>query len=97
MEEHFLKGRPVKKLFTRSRLRPKPCRTINDIPFYAKQKFIVLRNRGVIDPEKHRRIHRPGRLPGAGKALLEMTPSRSSRRSRNPASGAGAGPVFRRA
>ena len=31
-------------------------------PFFARQRKIVLRNCGVIDPDQHRRIHRARRL-----------------------------------
>ncbi len=74
VEEHFLKGRPVEKLFYRE---PDSAQTIpemSDIPFYAVQQLIVLRNRGIIDPESiDEYIARDGYL-GIGKALLEITP-----------------------
>jgi NADH:ubiquinone oxidoreductase subunit F (NADH-binding)/(2Fe-2S) ferredoxin/NAD-dependent dihydropyrimidine dehydrogenase PreA subunit len=47
---------------------------MDDIPFYSKQMLIVLKNRGVIDPESlEEYIARDGYV-GAAKALLEMTP-----------------------
>jgi NADH-quinone oxidoreductase subunit F len=47
---------------------------INEIPFFGLQKLIVLKNRGVIDPEKiDEAIARDGYL-GMAKALKEMTP-----------------------
>jgi NADH-quinone oxidoreductase subunit F/NAD(P)H dehydrogenase (quinone)/NADP-reducing hydrogenase subunit HndC len=47
---------------------------MSDIPFYSKQQLIVLRNRGLIDPENiEEYIARDGYI-GAGKALTEMTP-----------------------
>ncbi|MBW1802809.1 MAG: NADH-quinone oxidoreductase subunit NuoF, partial [Deltaproteobacteria bacterium] len=47
---------------------------MNDIPFYAKQQLIVLKNRGHIDPENiDEYIARDGYV-AAGKALLEMAP-----------------------
>ncbi|MBN1627973.1 MAG: NAD(P)H-dependent oxidoreductase subunit E, partial [Deltaproteobacteria bacterium] len=74
VEEHFLKGRPVKRLLYREQASPDTIPGINDVPFYAKQQPIVLRNRGVIDPEKiDEYIARDGYL-GMPKALLEMTP-----------------------
>lgn len=73
VEEHFLKGRPVKKLFYKEPASAETIPVMNDIPFYSKQKLIVLKNRGVIDPESiDEYIARDGYL-GASKALLEMT------------------------
>jgi len=74
VEEHFLKGRPVKKLFYKEPASAETIPSMDDIPFYAKQKLIVLKNRGVIDPENiDEYIARDGYI-GLGKALLEMTP-----------------------
>ena len=74
VEEHFLKGRPVKKLFYKEPASAETIPGMDDIPFYAKQKLIVLKNRGAIDPESiDEYIARDGYL-GASKALLEMTP-----------------------
>jgi len=74
VEEHFLKGRPVKKLFYKEPASAETIPTIEDIPFYAKQHLIVLKNRGVIDPESiEEYIARDGYI-AMGKALLEMTP-----------------------
>jgi NADH-quinone oxidoreductase subunit F/NAD(P)H dehydrogenase (quinone)/NADP-reducing hydrogenase subunit HndC len=74
VEEHFLKGRPVKKLFYKEPASAESIPAMNDIPFYSKQHLIVLKNRGATDPENiEEYIARDGYL-GAGKALLEMTP-----------------------
>ncbi|MBN2034740.1 MAG: NADH-quinone oxidoreductase subunit NuoF [Deltaproteobacteria bacterium] len=74
VEEHFLKGRPVKKLFYKEPASEETIPTMEDIPFYSKQKLIVLKNRGVIDPENiNEYIARDGYV-GLSKALLEMTP-----------------------
>lgn len=74
VEEHFLKGRPVKKLFYKEPASAETIPSMDDIPFYAKQKLIVLKNRGVIDPENiDEYIARDGYV-SLGKALLEMTP-----------------------
>jgi len=52
VEEHFLKGRPVKKLmYTPSKEEP-PIPKLSDIGFFAKQRLVALKNRGLIDPEK---------------------------------------------
>ena len=74
VEEHFLKGRPVKKLFYKEPASAETIPSMDDIPFYSKQKLIVLRNRGVLDPENiDEYIAREGYV-GLSKALLEMTP-----------------------
>jgi NADH:ubiquinone oxidoreductase subunit F (NADH-binding)/(2Fe-2S) ferredoxin/NAD-dependent dihydropyrimidine dehydrogenase PreA subunit len=74
VEEHFLKGRPVTRLFYKEPASAETIPGINDIPFYSKQHLIVLRNRGIIDPENiDEYIARDGYL-GVSKALLEMTP-----------------------
>jgi NADH-quinone oxidoreductase subunit F len=74
VEEHFLKGRPVERLFYKEPLPPETIPSIDDIPFYGKQKLIVLKNRGALDPENiDEYIARDGYI-GVGKALLEMTP-----------------------
>lgn len=52
VEEHLLKGRPVEELmYTPSEAEP-PIPKMGDIGFFKKQRLIVLRNRGLIDPEK---------------------------------------------
>ncbi|HEU68791.1 MAG TPA: hypothetical protein ENN53_06240, partial [Candidatus Acetothermia bacterium] len=45
--EHFLKGRPVRRLLWAEGT-PQP----REIPFFARQRKLVLRNCGTIDPEK---------------------------------------------
>jgi len=52
VEEHFLKGRPVKKLMYTPPKEKIPIPTLPEIPFFRQQVLIALRNRGLIDPEK---------------------------------------------
>lgn len=52
VQEHFLKGRPVKKLMFTPPERKEPVPLLGDIPFFRKQMLLVLRNKGIIDPEK---------------------------------------------
>lgn len=74
VEEHFLKGRPVKKLFYKEPASAETIPSMDDIPFYAKQMLIALKNRGAIDPENiDEYIARDGYV-GLSKALLEMSP-----------------------
>jgi NADH:ubiquinone oxidoreductase subunit F (NADH-binding)/(2Fe-2S) ferredoxin/NAD-dependent dihydropyrimidine dehydrogenase PreA subunit len=74
VEEHFYKGRPLKRLFY---VEPASAETIpglSEIPFFSKQLLRVLRNKGVLDPEViDEYIARDGYL-GASKALNEITP-----------------------
>jgi NADP-reducing hydrogenase subunit HndC len=52
VQEHFLKGRPVKKMMFTPPERKEPIPLLGDIPFFRKQMLLVLRNKGIIDPEK---------------------------------------------
>lgn len=74
VDEHFLKGRPVKRLFF---VEPESKETIpemNDIPFFSNQVYRAMKNKGAIDPEViDEYIARDGYF-GAAKALQEMTP-----------------------
>ncbi len=71
--EHVVKGRPVARLLydkSQSHLNTR----LEDISFYQKQFRIVLRNCGVIDPEKiDEYIARDG-YAALAKVLTEMTP-----------------------
>jgi NADH-quinone oxidoreductase subunit F/NAD(P)H dehydrogenase (quinone)/NADP-reducing hydrogenase subunit HndC len=74
VEEHFLKGRPVKKLFYVEPASRETIPAMDQIPFFAHQMFWVMRNKGLIDPEIiDEYIARDGYF-AAGKALQEMTP-----------------------
>lgn len=74
VEEHFLKGRPVKKLFYVESASKKTIPNMENIPFFAHQMLWTMRNKGLIDPEViDEYIARDGYF-GAAKALQEMTP-----------------------
>ncbi|MFC1890781.1 NADH-quinone oxidoreductase subunit NuoF [Thermodesulfobacteriota bacterium] len=74
VQEHFLKGRPVKKFFYKEQGSAESIPRMDDITFYSMQQLIVLRNRGLLDPESiDEYIARDGYL-GVSKALLEMSP-----------------------
>jgi len=74
VEEHFLKGRPVQKLFYVEPASKETISAMVHIPFFANQMFWVMRNKGIIDPELiDEYIARDGYF-GAAKALQEMTP-----------------------
>ncbi len=73
VQEHLLKGRVVDRLLYNQN-QNKNLVAIDDIDFYQKQFRIVLRNCGVIDPDKiDEYIARDG-YRALEKALFEMTP-----------------------
>ncbi len=51
VEEHFLKGRPVKDLMYTPEGEDTPIAKLCDIPFFKDQRLIALRNRGLINPD----------------------------------------------
>jgi NADH-quinone oxidoreductase subunit F len=74
VEEHFIKGRPVERLFFKEPGKEEGIPSMQDIPFFALQDLRVLRNRGLIDPENiEEYIARDG-YAGMAKALTELTP-----------------------
>lgn len=74
VEEHLVKGRPVKKLMYTPPTEKGPIPALKEIPFFAKQKLVVLRNRGVIDPEKIDDYIAVDGYTALEKALFQMTP-----------------------
>jgi len=74
VQEHFLKGRPVKRLMFSPPEKKEPVPLISEIPFFKKQLLVVLRNKGMIDPEKiDDYIARDG-FVALEKVLTVMTP-----------------------
>jgi len=74
VEEHFLKGRPVKELMFVPQDDEIAVPKMADIGFFAHQTLVALRNRGMIDPEKiDEYIARDG-YRALAKALTKMTP-----------------------
>jgi NADH:ubiquinone oxidoreductase subunit F (NADH-binding)/(2Fe-2S) ferredoxin/NAD-dependent dihydropyrimidine dehydrogenase PreA subunit len=74
IEEHLLKGRPVKELLYTPPLEKTPIPKMSDIPFFADQTLIVLRNRGLIDPENIDEAISRGAYEALAKVLTTMTP-----------------------
>lgn len=74
IEEHVLKGVPVERLMYKDQLTGKPIPRMRDIPFFAHQKTIALRHRGLIDPERIEDYIARGGYQAAAKALTEMSP-----------------------
>ncbi len=52
VEEHFLKGRPYQKLAFKEHGKKIAIPSIHDIPFFKHQILVVLKNKGLIDPER---------------------------------------------
>ncbi|NLO75230.1 MAG: NADH-quinone oxidoreductase subunit NuoF [candidate division WS1 bacterium] len=74
VSEHLLKGRPVERLMYVAAEGEEPVLSIENIPFFALQQKIVLRNCGEIDPgDIEEYIARDG-YEALAKALTEMTP-----------------------
>jgi NADH-quinone oxidoreductase subunit F len=74
VEEHLLKGRPVKKLLYSGPDKKLPIPALKDIPFFSKQKLVVLRNRGLVDPDKIEDYIAVDGYSALSKALTEMKP-----------------------
>jgi NADH:ubiquinone oxidoreductase subunit F (NADH-binding)/(2Fe-2S) ferredoxin len=73
VEEHFLKGRPYQKLMFKEPEKKTAIPRMKEIPFFKHQVLRVLRNKGLIDPEKiEEYIARDG-YQAMAKALTEMT------------------------
>jgi NADP-reducing hydrogenase subunit HndC len=74
VQEHLLKGRPVERLMFSPSEKKEPVPLLSEIPFFKKQLLIVLRNKGIIDPEKiDDYIARDG-FAALEKVLTSMTP-----------------------
>jgi len=74
VEEHLLKGRPVKKLMYVPPKEELPIPKMMDIGFFRHQLLIVLRNRGRIDPENIEEYIAFDGYQALEKALTKMTP-----------------------
>ncbi len=74
VEEHFLKGRPVKELMYIPPKEKAPVPKMSDIGFFREQRLIALRNRGLIDPEKIEEYIARNGYRALAKALTSMSP-----------------------
>lgn len=74
VEEHFLKGRPVEKFMFIPPAEKTVIPKISDIEFFSRQTLVVLKNRGLIDPEKIDEYIARGGYRALAKALTAMTP-----------------------
>jgi NADH-quinone oxidoreductase subunit F len=72
--ETLLKGRLVERLLYREPVEQKAIPYYQQIPFYAKQKRIALRNCGMINPESIEEYVAQEGYTALSKVLFEMTP-----------------------
>ncbi|AKL96717.1 NAD(P)-dependent iron-only hydrogenase diaphorase component flavoprotein [Clostridium aceticum] len=73
-EEHLLKGRVVKELLYKESIEGDTIKSIDEISFYKKQKRIVLKNCGLINPELIEEYIAFDGYQALAKVLTEMTP-----------------------
>lgn len=74
VDEHLLKGRPVVDKMWHTPEARKIVEEKKQVPFFAKQRKIVLSNCGLIDPENVNEYIGQRGYEALGKALTEMTP-----------------------
>ncbi len=74
VEEHFLKGRPVKDLMFVPQGEDTPIPKLRDIPFFKDQRLIALRNRGIIDPDSLEEYIASDGYRALAKVIASMTP-----------------------
>ena len=74
VEEHLLKGRVVTRLLYQETVTDDSIKSLNETPFYAKQRRIALNNCGLIDPENIDEYIAMDGYKALGKVLTEMTP-----------------------
>jgi len=74
VDEHFIKGRPVKEYLWETPETRKKVEEKKIIPFFEKQLKIVLGNCGNIDPENIDEYIGTGGYEALAKVLTEMTP-----------------------
>ena len=74
IEEHFLKGKPVKELMYIPPDEEKVIPTMNEIDFFKHQRLVVLKNRGRIDPEVIDEYIAFSGYEALAKALTEISP-----------------------
>jgi NADH-quinone oxidoreductase subunit F len=71
---HLRDGKPVERLFYKDPVSGEAIPRYKDIPFYAKQQRIILRNCGHINPERIEDYIAVGGYESLRKVLLKMTP-----------------------
>lgn len=74
VSEHILKGRPVDRLLHSEKQEDGSRKAINETDFYKRQKRVVLRNCGIINPEDIDEYIAYDGYRAYEKAVKEMTP-----------------------
>ncbi len=74
VNEHLIKGRPVKRLLYKETVAEDTIKSLNHTDFYRKQKRVALRNCGVINPEIIDEYIAYDGYAALGKCLDEYTP-----------------------
>ncbi len=74
VNSHLKDNKPVERLFYRDPQGGQPVPYAKDIPFYARQKRVVLRNCGHINPERIEDYLAVGGYEALKKAVTSMTP-----------------------
>ncbi len=74
VEEHLLRGRVVTRFLYQETVTDDGIKSLNETPFYSKQKRIALNNCGLIDPENIDEYIAMDGYKALGKVLTEMTP-----------------------
>jgi NADH-quinone oxidoreductase subunit F/NAD(P)H dehydrogenase (quinone)/NADP-reducing hydrogenase subunit HndC len=72
--EHLKNGQPVERLFFKDPASKKRVPLMKDIPFFAHQKLVALKNRGLLDAESLDEYLARDGYQGLAKALTEMEP-----------------------
>ncbi len=75
VEEHLVGGKPVRSLLHKDAASGEVVPKMADIPFFAKQQLIALRNKGLVDPEDLASAVSFGTYGALRKALDGMTPA----------------------
>ncbi len=74
VSEHLINGRPVERLFYEDPTTGAPIQRMMDIPYFAHQKLITLRNYTLIDPQDIDDAIARDAYQAAAQALLDMSP-----------------------
>jgi NADH:ubiquinone oxidoreductase subunit F (NADH-binding)/(2Fe-2S) ferredoxin len=75
VEEHLVGGKPVDELMYHDLSSGDALPTMEEIPFFSKQKLIALRNKGIVDPERVDSYLERGGYAALAKALGELEPA----------------------
>lgn len=74
IQSHLIDGKPVERLFFKDNVTNNPIPLYKDVAFYGKQRRIILRNCGHINPERIEDYIAKDGYKALNKALKGMTP-----------------------